>query len=311
MIEQIHKAFKHITYTDKSHQYYDLKSGKELMSVTKFLKSISPAFNVAFWSTLKAFEFSGYKTQYKGNTKEFWASNENENLLIDPYTVNDKIHSFTWGLETDEKFSMVEIAKLNPTPEQVREEWRLQGLMGTERGTYIHNYLENLENRILDVPPPPDFSFLPTHRQVKFYQSVLKGKELAERYIKDCPFLVPVLMEYVIGDSELGLAGRFDRLYYNENSGDLEIWDFKTDKKIAYSNKYEKFKCFDLDVCEYNKYSLQTSLYRHIIEKNTGLELGESYIVHFDVNNDGYSIIKTENFIDKFKDDNWTTYIKS
>ena len=302
MIEQIHKAFKHITYTDKSHQYHDLNTGKELMSVTKFLKSISPAFNVAFWSTLKAFEFSGYKTQYKGNKEYFMITAD-----VDISANRSGSKPLDMVVYPSNDYSMF---NLNPAPEQVREEWRLQGLMGTERGTYIHNYLENLENRILDAPAAPDFSFLPTHRQVKFYQSVLKGKELAEKYVSENKFLIPVLMEYVIGDSELGVAGRFDRLYYNENSGDLEIWDFKTDKKIAYSNKYEKFNCFDLDVCEYNKYSLQTSLYRHIIERNTGLELGESYIVHFDVNNDGYSIIKTENFIDKLKYDNWTTYIK-
>lgn len=309
MIE-FHRAFKHIQYTDKTHTYYDTKNKKPLMSVTKFLKSISPEFNSTFWSVLKAFEFSGWKPQYKGNTKEFWASKDNESLLVNPYTVNDKMHFLAWENGDGKEFSIAEIAKLNPTPEQVREEWRIQGLMGTERGTYIHNYLENLEKRITDSPPAPNFDFLPTHRQVKFYQSVLKGKELAERYVKETEFLVPVLMEYVIGDSELGLAGRFDRLYYNENSGELEIWDFKTDKKIAYSNKYEKFKCFDLDVCEFNKYSLQTSLYKYIIERNTGLSLGDSYIVHFDVNNDGYDIIKTTNLIHKFDHDNWTTYIK-
>lgn len=295
MIE-LHKAFKDIYYTDKTHTYQH-SSGKNLVSVTKFLKSITPEFNSNFWSVIKAFEFSGYNTQYKGNKDYFTVEHEGNKYAIYPYNYIKGINDGFF-------------VELNPTPEQVKEEWRLQGLMGTERGTYIHNYLENLEKRITDTPSIPDFSFLPTHRQVKFYQSVLKGKELAERFVKENTFLIPVAMEYVIGDLDLGIAGRFDRLYYNENSGELEIWDFKTDKKISYSNKYEKFKCFDIDNCEFNKYSLQTSLYKYIIEKNTGLELGDSYIVHFDVNNDGYDIIKTENFIEKLKHDNWTTYIK-
>ena len=90
---------------------------------------------------------------------------------------------------------------------------------------------------------------------------------------------------------------------------------FKTlNKKINEKNSYgERFKSpiNHLDVCEINTYSLQLGLYKHIIEKNTNLKLGNSYLIWINEKNTNYKIYKCkdmnaeiilmlENFVKKY-----------
>jgi ATP-dependent exoDNAse (exonuclease V) beta subunit len=75
----------------------------------------------------------------------------------------------------------------------------------------------------------------------------------------------------------------------------LEIWDYKTNKEIkmsnSYGNKYLK-PISHLDECEMNTYSLQLGLYKHIIEKNTNLKIGDSYLIWINENSDNYKVYK-------------------
>tara|TARA_R110000782_G_scaffold252970_1_gene340931 strand:- start:695 stop:1135 length:441 start_codon:yes stop_codon:yes gene_type:complete len=117
-------------------------------------------------------------------------------------------------------------------------------------------------------------------------------------YDKSFGKLIPVRAEVVVGDAEWGVTGMIDQLFYNEKSKKLEIWDWKTNKAIKDKNKWQQFKepLSHLDVCELNTYSLQLSFYKLIVERNTTLELGDSYIVWFNENNDTYKIIKCYDF---------------
>ena len=84
-----------------------------------------------------------------------------------------------------------------------------------------------------------------------------------------------------------------DCLFYNKKSGMLEIWDYKTNKEIKQKNDYgERFKApiSHLDVCEINTYSLQLGLYKHIIEKNTNLKLGNNYLIWINENSENYKV---------------------
>ena len=89
-----------------------------------------------------------------------------------------------------------------------------------------------------------------------------------------------------------------DQLFWNEKSGKLEIWDWKTNKKIDKKNKWQQFKnpISHLDVCELNTYSLQLSTYKHIVERNTNLRLGDSYIVWINEKNSKYEVFKCHDF---------------
>jgi len=96
-------------------------------------------------------------------------------------------------------------------------------------------------------------------------------------------------IEWVIGDQELGIAGTVDAMLFSPETGKYHIWDWKSGK-LDLNNKWENLlKPFEyLDASKLHIYSLQVSLYRLIIECNTSLELGDSYIVH--LAEDGYTV---------------------
>jgi hypothetical protein len=49
-----------------------------------------------------------------------------------------------------------------------------------------------------------------------------------------------------------------------------------------------------LEDCDLEIYSLQLEMYKQIIERNTSIKLGKSYIVWFSHNNNSYRIIETK-----------------
>ena len=130
-------------------------------------------------------------------------------------------------------------------------------------------------------------------------EGVYKLIEMFKKFYDDSHGkLVPVRAEVVVGDREWGITGMIDQLFFNEKSGMLEIWDWKTNKAIKKENNWQQFKkpLSHLDVCELNTYSLQLSFYRLIVERNTELKLGDSYIVWFNENNDTYKVMKCFDF---------------
>ena len=187
------------------------------------------------------------------------------------------------------------------TKEEILKEWKYKADFSCEKGSTFHEYAENfLTNKLFPFPE---------HRITKALGGVehmLECREAIDElkkmfndfYDKSFGKLIPVRAEVVIGDEEWGVTGMVDQIFYNEKSKKLEIWDWKTNKKIGRDNKWQQFKepLSHLDVCELNTYSLQLSFYKLIVERNTELELGDSYIVWFNENNDKYHIIKCFDF---------------
>lgn len=282
MIEKLQEAFKDIKYLDSKHQYFT-SSGKELTSVTKFLSSLKPKFQSEFWSVFKAYQFSGYEVKSEWNNFKTFKVYEPD-------------------LPFDAEFRIVSIyddhSHLEVTPEDVLAQWSLDGLVGTTRGTYIHNYLEDLESRLLDEPKIEIPSELDTPQAINYFNSLRIAKELAKQYKAFADEnLILVAAEFIVGDPTIGLAGRFDRLYFNKQSNKYEIWDFKTDKQIRYKSSFGKLKMFEVPDCEYEKYSLQTSLYKKLIEDAIpDVKLGTSHVVWFNLKDNRYEIIPCKDY---------------
>jgi len=295
MIEKLQLAFKDIKYHDGQHRYFH-SNGTELTSVTKFLGSLKPKFNSEFWSTLKAYEFSGYRV------KSIWNDFTKFMIFYDP----DSPHGEYVYLENDH-------SHLKVTPEDVLQQWSADSTIGKTRGTYVHNYLENLENRVTDVPKTEIPDGLETGQAINYFNSLKAAQGLCQdfaEYAKEK--LILVAAEFTVGDPKLKLAGRFDRLYLNLETKMYEIWDFKTDNQIRYKSNFGKLKLFDLPDCEFEKYSLQTSLYKKMIQDATGIELGESKIVWFNLKENTWEIIQAKNYtslIDSIDENNWLIHV--
>ncbi len=288
MIELI-KAFKDIKYTDPTHRYFH--EDQLLISITQLINKFKEKFNNEYWTTIKAYQYSGCETKQKWQGKSY----DPDCFFADgqiTYLTDD--HSF-----------------LPVTPQMVKDQWALDSLVGTTRGTYAHKYLENLERGIVDKPELIIPKSLKTIETINYVKSIDLVDRLCLQYLHEYTYLIPVLIEFKVGDPQLGIAGTFDRLYFNETTNQFEIWDFKTDKKIDFSNKYQKIKFFNVDDCAINKYSIQTSFYKYLIEKHTSLKLGDSNIVHFNLKEGKLDSYKCVDFTQQLKNEyNWTTYIK-
>ena len=183
------------------------------------------------------------------------------------------------------------------TKEEILKEWKYKSDFSCEKGTAFHEYAENyLNNKIFPYPYDRIKKVLGENDVKKDYDILVKqfDKFYEDSYGK----LLPVKSELIVGDEELGICGMVDQLFFNEKSGNIEIWDWKTNKDIKTGNRWQQFlePLNHLDVCELNTYSLQLSIYKYIIEKNTDLKLGDCYIAWFNQKNETYKIYKCFDF---------------
>ena len=108
--------------------------------------------------------------------------------------------------------------------------------------------------------------------------------------------LIPIKLEFVIGNFDKRLCGMIDKLFWNIKAQELQIWDYKTSKKIersSFFNNKMRNGLEHLDDCEFNTYSLQLAIYKKIIETECQIKLGNSYICWLNAENDNYKVIKT------------------
>jgi len=186
---------------------------------------------------------------------------------------------------------------------EILAEWDYKRDFSCEKGTELHLYAENkLNNKI--VPFNHDRVNTLLGEGNKVYDAFNRLTVLFDQFYKvSFGRLIPVRSELVVGDADLGICGMVDQIFYNEKTGKLNMYDWKTNKEIKESNRWQKFSdpIGHLDVCEMNTYSLQLSLYKYIIEKNTNLEIDECYIVWFFEDNPTFKLYKCHDFTNEIK----------
>jgi len=253
--DKLFTTFNDVTYHDEPHKYY--VDGKELISVTTIIHRYQEDFQEDYWSKYKAEE----------------------------YTL---------------------------TQREVLRAWEFINKKGTMKGSAIHDYAESLFlNKVFPYPKEliyDEFGFDPVKKEYEITQ------KLVEKFYDDTQGkLIPIRTEMIVYDKESLIGGMLDMLFYNVKKKEFQIWDNKTNKKfteklidengIKTKNKntvdgrtdrlsgiLSGFYDNDMEM-----YSLQLAMYKYIIEKNTGIKLGDSYIVWFSHNNDSYEIMKTRN----------------
>jgi len=188
--------------------------------------------------------------------------------------------------------------KHNLTQNQVKYAWEFLNYYGTRKGSAAHDYAENL--LINKVFNPYDVNQIIGDYGYDIISGGFKrSKKIIDKFYSDIKGkLIPVRTELVVFDRDFGIAGMLDLLVFNVKTGKLEIWDYKTNKNITTRNDFGRTLsgCLShIDDCDLEIYSLQLSIYKKIIEKNTGLELGDSYLVWVNESNDSYKVIKTNN----------------
>ncbi len=310
ILTTLKESFSNYLFIEDNHSYSHPKQNNKLTSVTTFLSKLKKPFNTEFWSVLKGFEVSGYTITSKNEKKNY-------------FLIDKKIKIIPGEID----YSLFNLSK---TPEDIKSDWDFIKHLGLSRGSYLHKLLEDIElgneetnhhdfidDKIQKGIEKKNNNFddmYDIYSSIEWSYSALRN--LAYQFIEENKnYLDPIAIEFMVGDLDLGIAGTFDRLYFNKKSNQYEIWDFKTDKKLDLQNKYQKLDLFDLDDCEFEKYSLQTSLYKYIIEKNTPIKLGTSHIVHFKFRDNSYDIVPCNDYTELIKEkldngNNWSTYFK-
>lgn len=163
--------------------------------------------------------------------------------------------------------------------EAILEEWESSRQTSIDKGHRVHQHIEfvinggDINDPILAMNTP----FPEIEAFNKFWQ---KGNESLQLY----------RTEWVIGDSELGIAGTADAVMFHRVNQQYMLFDWKTGK-LDTENPYQKMKGVftGYDDCKLNRYSLQTSIYRLMIERNTDLKIAGAYIVHLSETGDFFA----------------------
>lgn len=161
-------------------------------------------------------------------------------------------------------------------PQVILAEWEAKGKASIERGNRVHEHIET----VLLGQPVADDPFLMMNDRLPELDAFDKFWEKAR------VTMAAAAVEWVVGDAALGLAGTCDTMFMSYKTNQLHIFDWKTGSKFETVNKFGRLAApfDDLEECQLTIYSLQVSLYRLMIERNTGLALGDSYIVYLSGN---------------------------
>jgi hypothetical protein len=187
--------------------------------------------------------------------------------------------------------------KKNRPVADILEDWDRKRDLSCEKGHLFHTFAEQyLANKHLSDPTP---ELIEKYGEDPFGGALRVLFQQFKAFVTlSSRSLVPVKSEWVIGDREWRLGGMIDQLYYNRKSRQLEIWDWKTNGKLTMSNPFGRSlepPLAHLSDCHWHKYSLQLALYRAIVEKNTGLTLGNNYLVWFHEKNEAFQVIRCFN----------------
>lgn len=192
-----------------------------------------------------------------------------------------------------EKIAPFSARKLNMSTEDVLDMWETDNQISQVKGTHLHAYMENATaNKVYNYP-------VEEIRNKFGYDTLLEPWFIITSMMDDFQNdmrgkLIPIRSELIVGCPEFDIAGAVDQIYFNKETNELEIWDWKTNKEIKYEGyKGQKLlgKYNYLEDCNFIHYSIQLNVYKYILQHMTKLKFGACRIVWFNENNDTYKII--------------------
>lgn len=212
------------------------------------------------------------------------------------YSVTGFLESFKEPFEK-EKWAGIKGKEFGLTAKEIMDGWDQKNMYSKVLGTVFHNYAENYYNNKV-IPYDKEWvSSQLTPEQHSELRSTLEIllTQFNNFYNDTKEFLIPVKNELVVGDiNNTKICGMVDMLCYNTKKECFEIYDFKTNKEINYSSKFNKKflpPLNHLEACEYNTYSLQLGLYKKFIEDHTSIKIENLYVLWLNKKNENYQLI--------------------
>lgn len=151
------------------------------------------------------------------------------------------------------------------------DQWNQKGKLSRDRGTRLHSLIEHYFAN----------GKLPNEDELK------SELNLFNRFLNDYTGTNPVRTEWRIFDERVRVAGTIDMLSDNRN-GTYDMYDWKRSKKVVdmnglpiTENPYQSGfgQLSKLADTSYNRYCLQQSIYKFILESTYGLKIGNMNLI--------------------------------
>jgi hypothetical protein len=157
-----------------------------------------------------------------------------------------------WLVNTSYKY-------MDYTLEELLQEWEDI----KDEGSAVH---EELENYILTGEIPT-------------FPKAISGMNWFDQELKF--YGDKVFPEVIVFSVELRIAGTVDLLVYNSTTGECNIFDWKTSKKIDRNGRKQAItqEGAGLTDCRFDLYSLQLSMYSHLLENYHDIKVTNRYLV--------------------------------
>lgn len=213
------------------------------------------------------------------------------------------IHQYSQEFDSETVAQRV-ATKRNIPVDEVLEEWRIENLHSTIKGSMIHEYAQSLWEQKEYIF---DYSQVPKEIDLERLKSDLEIlKKQADNFYNDYKDMYTLIgCEIYLGDEEFDECGATDQLMLNNYTEEIVPLDYKSNKEIVYKTKYNqkmKVPLQKYDDVNHIHYSLQLCDYSYKITKNTGLKIGEKMLIHFDITKDNYTIIEPLDMMEEVKE---------
>lgn len=188
--------------------------------------------------------------------------------------------------------------------QEVLEEWKIENLHSTIKGSMVHEFAQSLwEGKEYKF----DYSNIPSEIDIdRLKDDINKLIPQAINFYNDYKNMYELIgCEIYLGDEEFDECGATDQILYNKYTGGIAIIDYKTNKEIkkeSYRHKKMLIPLHKYDDCNYIHYSIQLSGYKYKFEKNTKFKVDETFIVYFNINANNYEIIEPLNMEKEVKE---------
>jgi hypothetical protein len=203
-------------------------------------------------------------------------------------SVSSIINQFSTPFDV-EYYSQKSSEYKNIPQDEIKSLWAIRRDFSIVKGTEFHLYAQ---------------VFLSEQRKFDYLTSIQNEIKLFhEFWEKNNQSYQVIATELIVADDELKIAGTVDCIVRHIKSKNYFIFDWKTNREIEKKYKSKKMlkPISHLEGNNLNKYYLQMSFYKYLLNKNTDINIKNSFIVHFS-SLPNYKIYQTKDLSQEIND---------
>lgn len=185
-------------------------------------------------------------------------------------------------------------SKRGITQLEVLDEWNLENLHSTIKGSMIHEFAQSLwegKDYIFNYDNLPE-----QIDKQRLQVELLNMSKQAIKFYNDYKDLYDLVgCEIYLGVPDYDECGATDMILMNKFTKGIWILDFKSNKKIDYESfghKKMKTPLNKYEDCNFVHYSIQLNAYDYKLKYMTGIKASEKALIYFDCTKEDYQLIE-------------------